>query len=95
MNILIIVIHHIYLVQLRLSKSAATVLKQAELDLRNGNEEESYVLHMKYFNLVQLVRKAKDYEKNRGQVRELLGSNDNMTSRMDRLSDLKTTLKKR
>ncbi|CAN7984220.1 unnamed protein product [Ixodes hexagonus] len=44
-------------------KSIRTVLQKADLDRDMGDEERAYVLYVRYFTMVQLVRKHRDYKK--------------------------------
>ena len=39
------------------------MLKEADAADLLGDEERAYVLYMKYFNVIQLIKKAADYKK--------------------------------
>lgn len=52
-------------------------------------------MYMKYFVLINYVRERKDYQKMKPVLREVLGSNANVTKRMDTLHTLQKSLEKR
>jgi hypothetical protein len=47
----------------RLIKSAEKIHKEAELHESLGDEEKAYIMCMKYFNVVTLIRKSAEYKK--------------------------------
>ncbi|EEC08263.1 hypothetical protein IscW_ISCW005312 [Ixodes scapularis] len=46
-------------------KSTKAILQKADLDRDLGDEERAYVLYMRYFTMVQLIRKHRDYKKDK------------------------------
>lgn len=46
-------------------KSTKVILQKADLDRDLGDEERAYVLYMRYFTMVQLIRKHRDYKKDK------------------------------
>lgn len=50
---------------------------------------------MKYFNLIEFVRKAKDFKKEEQFIRKILGTNSDIRARMDQLQVIKNSLLKR
>lgn len=72
-----------------------TIYKEANKALEVEDEELEYVYLMKYFDLIQTVRQAKDYKSEEKKVRSGLGSNDQLFDRMDRLEAIQNSLKKR
>ncbi|XP_064463740.1 ubiquitin carboxyl-terminal hydrolase 8-like [Ornithodoros turicata] len=43
--------------------SASKIRRNADLEMLNGDEEKAYIYYMRYFDLVQRVRKHRDYKK--------------------------------
>ncbi|XP_055300839.1 ubiquitin carboxyl-terminal hydrolase 8 [Sitodiplosis mosellana] len=80
---------------LLLSKSTQKVLAKAEEFYKLGDEEQAYIMYMKYFALIEIIRNAKDFSKVKGAVKELLGGNKDIFARMDLLEELKDSLLKR
>lgn len=75
-------------------KSTKTVLEKADIDRDLGDEERAYVLYTRYFTLVQLVRKHKDYKKDKTKYDDLLEVKQ-CPRVMDALEKLKESLIKR
>lgn len=48
-----------------LVKSAEKVFKEAEKFDAKGDEESAFIMYMKYFNIVKVVRSSADYKKNK------------------------------
>jgi len=55
-------------------KSAQLLYSKAEEAYRQKDEETAYVLFMRYFNVIQHVKKSADYKKNKvfGHLHSLL-----------------------
>ena len=47
----------------RIVKSSKKVFQDAELYDSKGDEERSFVLYLKYFNIVQQIKQKADYKK--------------------------------
>lgn len=71
------------------------VLSEAEKFDRLGDEENAYIFYMKYFNLISIIQKARDFPKIKTQAREYFGTKDEIMKRMDKLERLKDSLMKR
>lgn len=50
---------------------------------------------MKYFQLIEFVRKAKDFKKEEQFIRKILGKNSDIEARMDQLQGIQSNLRKR
>ena len=46
-------------------KSAQSLFTSAEESYGNKDEERAYVLYMRYFNVIQHVKKSAEYKKNK------------------------------
>jgi len=46
-------------------KSAQSLFGNAEEAYRNKDEEKAYILYMRYFNVIQCVKKSAEYKKNK------------------------------
>jgi len=46
-------------------KSGQLLFANAEEAYRNKDEERAYVLYMRYFNVIQRVKKSAEYKKNK------------------------------
>lgn len=77
----------------RILNTTKKVLEEAEHMSRLGDEENSYIFYMKYFNLITIIQKSKELHK--GDLREFLGTNSDINKRFDVLEKLKDSLKKR
>lgn len=79
----------------RLMRSTAKVLKEAEKFIKLGDDENAYIMYMKYFNLLEIIRKKKDYSKYKRDQLEHLGRMDDIRKRMDFLEELDLSLRER
>lgn len=79
----------------RLTKSTERVLKEAERYHMLRDEENAYIFYMKYFNLITVIQKCRDFAKIKNKSREYFGSNEDIFKRMDVLRELKDSLIKR
>lgn len=68
------------------------MLKEATKAHVQGDEEMAYVFYMKYFGLINLVKKHKDFEKNKSNLTRTLGPNREIMCRMDELAAIKESL---
>lgn len=71
------------------------VLKEAEKYERMGDEENAYIFYMKYFNLISIIQKSRDFPKIKSQARVFFGTKEEIMKRMDKLEKLKDSLMKR
>jgi len=46
-------------------KSTQPLFASAEEAYRNKDEEKAYILYMRYFNVIQSVKKSAEYKKNK------------------------------
>lgn len=79
----------------RLSRSTLSVLKEAEKQHTLGDEENAYIFYMKYFTLIEIIRKARDYPTVKNRIKEFFGTNKEIHNRMNILEGLKYSLEKR
>lgn len=79
----------------RLCKSLNLVLKQAEKHHRIGDEENAFMFYLKYFNLINIIQKSKDFPKVRPRQREFFGTNNEMNKRLEICERLKSHLLER
>jgi ubiquitin carboxyl-terminal hydrolase 8 len=75
--------------------SLKKLLEEAEKYRLEGDEERSYVLYMKFMNLLSRIQKMNDFSKEKSQVSKLLGNNEGMRKNFDRLQELQKSLKER
>ncbi|XP_059622258.1 ubiquitin carboxyl-terminal hydrolase 8 [Phlebotomus argentipes] len=78
-----------------LVKSAVKLYEEAEKQYDLHDEEQSFVLYMKYFNVVQSIRNASDYLTHKNYVATLLGTNLKQKKALDRTEALSKSLRKR
>lgn len=78
-----------------IAKSTILVLRQGDDNYINGDEEKAYIFYMKYFQLMESLKKSKEYEKDKVPIRKIIGNNDTVLSYMDRLGSIKDSLLKR
>lgn len=71
------------------------IIEKADKSLLDGDEEESYVLYMKYMNLLSKIQKHPDYEKQKQIVTKTLGNNQMVKKRMDKLQIIQESLRRR
>lgn len=79
----------------RLARSTKALLKEAEKQRKMGDEEQAFIFYMKYFTLINIIRKAKDFHKIKSEQRDLLGTNEEISRRMDILEQIKKNLLRR
>ncbi|KAK3095889.1 hypothetical protein FSP39_020374, partial [Pinctada imbricata] len=77
-----------------LLKTAEKMLKEADVAHSLTDEERAYILYMKYFNVVQLIKKTADYKKQKDYFDSLLGQK-NLLKAIDRAEELSSSLKDR
>uniref|UniRef100_A0A1E1XHB2 ubiquitinyl hydrolase 1 n=1 Tax=Amblyomma aureolatum TaxID=187763 RepID=A0A1E1XHB2_9ACAR len=77
-----------------LCTSAKKVLEAADLDKNTGDEERSFLLYMRYFSMVEFIRKHKDYSKTKASFDQLMMV-DHCARVMDTLEQQKRSLQKR
>uniref|UniRef100_A0A182SUX3 USP8_dimer domain-containing protein n=1 Tax=Anopheles maculatus TaxID=74869 RepID=A0A182SUX3_9DIPT len=73
-------------------KSAQKLIEQSERHYINRDEEMAYIGYMKLMNLVQVIRKNKDYGRKKETVTKLLGTQSDFNRIFDKLKKLKTSL---
>lgn len=79
----------------RICKSIGTMDSLAKKAMVEGDDELAYVYLMKYFQLVNYLKKAKDFKKEEQYVRKFLGTNTDIRARMDRLQLIQSNLDER
>ncbi|XP_062575612.1 ubiquitin carboxyl-terminal hydrolase 8-like isoform X2 [Saccostrea cucullata] len=77
-----------------LLKSAEKINKEAVLNESLGDEEKAYIMYMKYFNIVTLIRKSPDYKKQKDYFDSLIGQKT-LLKCMDKAEELSSNLKDR
>ncbi|XP_077484204.1 ubiquitin carboxyl-terminal hydrolase 8-like isoform X5 [Amblyomma americanum] len=77
-----------------LCTSARKVLETADLDRSTGDEERSFLLYMRYFSMVEFIRKHKDYPRTKASCDQLMMV-DHCARVMDTLEQQKRSLQKR
>ncbi|XP_050395698.1 ubiquitin carboxyl-terminal hydrolase 8 [Patella vulgata] len=77
-----------------LIKSAEKTFQEAVKQDDCGDEERSYILYMKYFNVVQQAKKQSEYKKQKEYYDSLLGSKNQMKA-IQRAESLSQSLKER
>ncbi|XP_031626737.1 ubiquitin carboxyl-terminal hydrolase 8 [Contarinia nasturtii] len=78
-----------------LFNSAAKVLNEAQKLYSSGDDEKAYVMYMKYFTLIEIIRKKTDLSKHKNEKRQYLGTKQEIDSHMDLLEKLKRNLVER
>lgn len=71
------------------------VLEAAEKARFEGDEERSYVLYMKYMNLMSKIQKTPDFQKEKTLVAKMVGGNEAIQKHMDRIEKLSDSLRLR
>lgn len=79
---------------LMLCRSVKTILQKADMTKDSGDEEKAYTMYFRYFELVQHIRKHKDYKKDKDTYDKLIML-DQCTRVMAALEKLKESLIKR
>ncbi|XP_048750145.2 ubiquitin carboxyl-terminal hydrolase 8-like isoform X2 [Ostrea edulis] len=77
-----------------LLKSAEKIHKEAELHESLGDEEKAYIMCMKYFNVVTLIRKSAEYKKHKDYFDSLIGQK-NLLKSINKAEELSANLKDR
>lgn len=78
-----------------LLSTAQKVYRKAEECYLDGDEELSYIYFMRYFNLIDFIRKMPDYASNKQQVAKSLGHHKQLSDVLDKTEALSNSLKKR
>ena len=77
-----------------LAKSASKVFTEATNSFEDGDEEKAYILFYKYVNMYKLVRKSKEYQKDKSYY-DLMMTPKNAKFSMERLEELDKNLTER
>lgn len=85
----------ICLIIARILSSTKKVLEEAERMYSLGDEENAYIFYMKYFNLITIIQKSKEFPLHKLDLRETLGTNSDISKRLDKLEKLKASLQNR
>ncbi|XP_077997082.1 ubiquitin carboxyl-terminal hydrolase 8-like [Glandiceps talaboti] len=75
-------------------QSASKVFKAAEDELKNGDDEKSYLYYMKYLNIVTQVNKTKEYKADKKFFDSLLGKS-HLVKAITKAEELSSTLGQR
>jgi ubiquitin C-terminal hydrolase len=75
-------------------KAVEKLFSTAEKVLMDGDEELAYVYFMKYFNVVQAIRKLAEYKKNKQFYDDMIG-NKNLMTAIQKAEELSASLKSR
>ncbi|XP_058447196.1 ubiquitin carboxyl-terminal hydrolase 8 [Malaya genurostris] len=78
-----------------LCNGAKKLKQQADRFYLERDEENAYVNYMKFFNLIETIRKNKEYAEKKPMVLAILGSNSEVTLTLNKLEKLATSLKNR
>lgn len=84
--------YNLILCHTRLCNSLDTVLNEAERNHRSGDEEQEYIFYMKYFNLVDVIKKHRDFNK---KLSNTIAKGGDIKHRMDILEKLHANLLRR
>uniref|UniRef100_A0A182S4L6 Ubiquitin carboxyl-terminal hydrolase n=1 Tax=Anopheles funestus TaxID=62324 RepID=A0A182S4L6_ANOFN len=76
-------------------KSARKLIEHSEKHYINRDEELAYIGYMKLMNLVQVIRKNKDYARKKETVTKLLGTQSDFNRIFEKLQKLKESLEHR
>lgn len=79
----------------RICKSIQAIGQEANKYVLQGDEEGAYIMYMKYFTLITMVQKRRDFEQKKKLLRAVLGSNNALNRHMDLVAKLKESLKRR
>lgn len=71
------------------------VLGEAEHMRLMGDEENAFIFFMKYFNLITIIQKSKELPSHKAELREILGTNSDISKQLDVLEKLKDSLVQR
>uniref|UniRef100_A0A1B0CIJ8 ubiquitinyl hydrolase 1 n=1 Tax=Lutzomyia longipalpis TaxID=7200 RepID=A0A1B0CIJ8_LUTLO len=78
-----------------LCKSAIKLYDEAEKQYEMRDEEQSFILYMKYFNVVNVIRENPEFSGHKNYVMALLGSHNKQNKAMERTEELSKSLRKR
>lgn len=76
-------------------QSLQKMIKLAEENRINRDEEMSYVLYMKFMNLLSKLQKNPDFSKQKGLITKMIGTNNDISKHLDHMEKLKASLKER
>jgi hypothetical protein len=71
------------------------MIEKAEESRLDGDEETSYVLYMKFMNMMSELQKLPDFKKEKILIGKMIGNNTVICNYMDRLEKLQKSLKER
>lgn len=72
--------------------SLKKMVEKAEMCRLDGDEETSYVMYMKFMNMMTELQKMPDYKKEKTLILKLIGNNSVIHSHFDRMEKLKKSL---
>ncbi|GFR96126.1 ubiquitin carboxyl-terminal hydrolase 8 [Elysia marginata] len=75
-------------------RSSKKVFQEAEFNDAKGDEERSYVLYLKYFNIITQIKQKAEYKKQKAFFDDIIGK-INQTKAISRAEDLSASLKER
>ena len=78
----------------QLAKSASKIYTEATNSFEDGDEEKAYILFYKYVNMYKLVRKSKEYQKDKSYY-DLMMTPKNAKFSMEKLEELDKNLTER
>lgn len=73
----------------------AKVYKEAEEKNLEGDEEKAYIYYMRFFNLLNIVKKTPDFSIQKEQITSLLGGSKGLTRTLDQLENIAANLRHR
>ena len=56
----------------RLCRIADKVLLKAKDELMGGDQEQAYILYMRFIDMYKIIRSSKDYKKEKAEINQLL-----------------------
>lgn len=56
----------------RLCRLADKVLLKAQDELLNGDEEQAYILYMRFIDMYKIIYASKEYKRDKGEINKLL-----------------------
>ncbi|XP_053690656.1 ubiquitin carboxyl-terminal hydrolase 8 [Sabethes cyaneus] len=80
---------------LQLCSSASKLREQADRYYIQRDEENAYVCYMKFLNLLETIKKSKEYPEKKSQIQSIIGTNAQITQIFDKLEKLNDSLKRR
>lgn len=57
---------------LRLCRIADKMLLKAKDEVMSGDEEQAYILYMRFIDVYKIIRSSKDYKRDKGEIAKLL-----------------------